>query len=141
MPISIHIPQTLTSLAITPKSFLEKHPSYSRLVVGACIFSLSDETPSSTPRVLLVQRAVTEYAYPSCWEIPGGSCEADDPTILHSTAREVFEETGLHLTRVIRKIGDGMSFTSGPEHNLKHWLKLTFEVEVLEAVQSSPTGK
>ena len=58
--------------------------------------------------------------------MPGGGCEPGDPTILHSVARETFEETGLMLTRFIRQIGDGQEFvcSKGP------CLKLSFEIEV-----------
>ena len=49
------------------------------------------------PRVLLVQRAAHD-SMPLRWETPGGGCDDDDISILHSCARELFEEAGLHAT-------------------------------------------
>lgn len=49
------------------------------------------------PRVLLVQRAAHD-SMALRWETPGGGCDDDDISILHSCARELFEETGLHAT-------------------------------------------
>lgn len=61
------------------------------------------------------------------WEVPGGSVDTSDPTILHGLAREVFEETGLKLTRFVRTVGQGIEFNTGPQ---KRWIKLNFEIEV-----------
>ena len=61
------------------------------------------------------------------WEIPGGSVDLSDPTILHGLAREVFEETGLKLTRFVRGVGNGIEFTTGRR---KRWMKLSFDIEV-----------
>ena len=132
-PISIHIPPDLQHLAVPLQQFLEKHPSYSCLAVGAFIFSISNVASlSNPPRLLQVQRSASERAFPNLWEVPGGSSELTDPTILHSVAREVFEETGLHLTRFIRQIGSGSEFVTGPKSRPKRWLKLHFEIEVAE---------
>ncbi len=85
-----------------------------------------------TPHLLLVQRAANERSYPNKWEVPGGSCEASDPTVLHSLARETFEETGLRLTKVTRQIGSGVDFVTGYGARTKSWCKLSFEIEVAE---------
>lgn len=158
-PISIHIPPSLRHLAVSLPQFLSANPQYTSLVVGACIFAPQHDTtlfPSgssrSAPKLLLVQRAATERAFPNLWEIPGGSSEPTDPTLLHSLAREVFEETGLHLTRVVRQIGKGLEFGSRPSKAIvgggggdvgakpsKLYLKLTFEIEVAEF--DEPGGK
>lgn len=146
-PISIHIPPSLRHLTVSLSQFLSENPKYTSLVVGACIFApqhdpttLLHSSGGPAPRLLLVQRAVTERAFPNLWEVPGGSSEATDPTVLHSVAREVFEETGLHLTRVVRQVGKGVEFTSAsksiggdgaPKPRRVH-LKLTFEIEVAE---------
>ena len=114
---------------IPPQRFLQKNSDIDNLAVGAFIFSPSIATPSTT-RLLLIQRAATERAFPHCWEVPGGGAEHTDPTVLHSVAREVFEETGLHLTRLVRTIGDGTRFEA--RRNVDRWLKLSFEIEVAE---------
>ncbi|MCJ1230242.1 hypothetical protein MMC12_006914 [Toensbergia leucococca] len=133
-PISIHIPLSLSHLTVPLYQFIQDHrPKYDHLVVGAFIFAPSDSPATSPPRILLVQRAKTESAFPNLWEVPGGSSELADPTVLHSVAREVFEETGLRLTKFVRQIGQGVEF------NINHlrWLKLSFEIEVAELPHQS----
>ena len=51
------------------------------------------------PRVLLIQRAESE-SMRLLWETPGGGCDDDDPTVLHSCVRELHEESGLEATSV-----------------------------------------
>jgi len=131
-PISIHIPPQLQRHAISLSKFLEERPSYDTLAVGAFIFAPSHLGSPPTPRLLLIQRATTEQSFPNLWEIPGGGSELGDPTILHSVAREVFEEAGLHLTRFGRQVGNGETFKVGSKNEPKHCLKLSFEIEVLE---------
>ena len=131
-PISIHIPSPLQHHVISPSKFLELHQNYAQLVVGALIFAPAHLSSPAVPRILLVQRATTERGFPNLWEIPGGTAESSDPTILHSVAREVFEETGLHLVRFVRQIGNGEEFLIGGKHNRRNCLKLSFEIEVVE---------
>ncbi|MCJ1238674.1 hypothetical protein MMC14_006665 [Varicellaria rhodocarpa] len=128
-PVSIHIPAELSHLIIPPQQFLQMNSEIDNLAVGAFIFSPSATTPSTT-RLLLIQRAATERAFPHCWEVPGGGAEYTDPTVLHSVAREVFEETGLHLTKLVRRIGNGIKFET--RKHVDRWLKLSFEIEVAE---------
>ncbi|KAK7924344.1 hypothetical protein PG985_006398 [Apiospora marii] len=47
-----------------------------------------------TPRVLLVQRALTD-SWPGIWEAPGGTCDETDTSLIAALARELREETGL----------------------------------------------
>ena len=68
------------------------------------------------------------------WEVPGGSVDTSDPTILHGLAREVFEETGLKLTKFVRTVGQGIEFNTGPE---KRWIKLSFEIEIQGGASST----
>lgn len=130
-PISIHIPPGLQSLIVPLKTYLSGNnvrPKYDLLVVGACIFTpITTEHPKT--RILLIQRAATERSFPNMWEVPGGAAEYSDPSILHSVARETFEETGLRLTRLVRQVGDGITFTS---RGNRKCIKLLFEIEVGE---------
>ena len=94
---------------------------------------------STPPRLLLLRRSSTDTAFPNLWEIPGGSVDKDDPTILHGLAREVFEETGLRLTRFVRLVGEIVEWmtTEGDDGIVKEpkkisWVKLSFEIEVAE---------
>ena len=138
-PIRIHIPPSLAHLTIPLSTYLQKNPAFSNVAVGACIFTptIEHQSSSSPPRLLLVQRAATERGFPNLWEVPGGSAEIDDPTVLHSVAREVFEETGLRLTRFVRAVGAGVQFTTGGTDT---WMKLSFEIEVQEDVRSTVAG-
>lgn len=146
-PIKIHIAPPLQRYTVPLHSFLARNPNYSCLVCSAFIFAPphSYSTPSSSqPRLLLLQRSATDVAFPGLWEVPGGSADDDDPTILHSLAREAFEETGLRLTRVVRQVGGGIEWTEEKkdvEGSLatRKWLKLTFEIEVAE-VGHSPSA-
>ena len=136
-PISLNIPPFLSHLRVPLSTFLARNPRYQALAVGACIFfpPVSQEplpASSQPPRLLLVQRAATEFAFPNLWEFPGGSSEASDPTVLHSVAREVFEETGLLVRRLNNLVGEGVEFVTGTGDNKNTWLKLTIEVEVVE---------
>lgn len=138
VPIQIHIDPTLAHLTVPLSTYLTSNPPYTNLVVSTLIFSntssstgtngSSGTTNTSGPKVLLIQRASTERGFPNKWEIPGGSAEPTDPTILHSAARETFEETGLHLTRLVHQVGGGSDFDIGDQR----WMKLYFEIEVAE---------
>ncbi|KXJ87938.1 hypothetical protein Micbo1qcDRAFT_215248 [Microdochium bolleyi] len=59
----------------------------------------NEDNKPPPPRVLLVQRAPHD-SMPLKWEVPGGGCDEDDPSILHSCARELLEEAGLRATAV-----------------------------------------
>lgn len=130
-PIQIHIPSSLRHFAIPLPTFLSRNKQYTNLVVSSFIFASSTLT-TPAPRLLIVQRAASERSFPNLWEVPGGSCEVSDPTILHSLARETFEETGLRLTRFCRQIGSGVEFVTGYEARERRWCKLSFEIEVAE---------
>jgi len=131
-PIQIHIPPQLHRHAIPLSKFLDQNQKYGSLVIGALIFSPAHLSSPAGPRLLLVQRATTERAFANLWEIPGGAAEPSDPTILHSVAREVFEETGLRLMRFVRQIGDGEEFRVSPKEKPRRCLKLSFEIHVEE---------
>ncbi|KAJ6482179.1 NUDIX hydrolase domain-like protein [Mycena vitilis] len=75
-----------------------------RLVVGVAIVSKSN-------KLLLVQRAADEDAFPNMYELPGGHCEPDklgdqppDETILDTVIRETFEETGLAVKQIVKEL-------------------------------------
>ncbi len=48
--------------------------------------------------VLLTRRAASMRSYPGCWVLPGGGVDAGE-SLAAAAAREVAEETGLHVTR------------------------------------------
>ena len=125
-PISIHVPPSLQQLAVRPQAFLETLPSTDALVVGAFIFAAPP--PTHTAHLLVIQRSAYE-TFANKWEIPGGGVETEDPTLLHSIAREVFEETGLHLSSIVHEVRPRIEFQSGTGIACT---KLNFEIEVME---------
>ncbi len=135
-PIQIHIPPSLQEYTTPLTEYLATHPQYTNLVVSAFIFdppsSIKSSDPDQQPRLLVLHRAAHERSFANRWEVPGGSSDASDPTILHSLAREVFEETDLMLTRFVRQIGDVVEFQTGKGERRKNWAKLNFEIEVAE---------
>lgn len=115
------------------KTYLERKPFFetpeskygkvmvSRIVVGALTF----HPTSNPPRILLIQRSAID-SLPHLWEIPGGSVDENDQSILHGVARELKEETGL-LPRVVGPmVGRGYIFQLGR----RTACKLNFIVEV-----------
>jgi 8-oxo-dGTP pyrophosphatase MutT (NUDIX family) len=80
-------------------------------------------------RILLVQRSAHD-SNPNRWEIPGGACDPEDDSILHGAVREVFEETGLHVTAITGIVGEGQKFLSSRRLRI---IKFSFMAEVREA--------
>lgn len=70
---------------------------YDKLTVGSLIFRSS----SNLPQILLLKRATHERHYPNVFEIPGGNVEETDATIEGALRREVLEETGLQIKKVL----------------------------------------
>ena len=135
-PIHIHIPPSLQQYTTPLTRYLTAHPQYTNLVVSAFIFDapaqISTPDKERPTRLLILHRAAHERSFGNRWEVPGGSSDVTDPTILHSLAREVFEETGLILTRFIRQVGNMVEFQTGKGERRRNWAKLNFEIEVAE---------
>ena len=110
---------TLSSFNIQVKDYLNSHPTKHRIVAATLVFS-----PSNSARVLIVQRSATDYV-PNLWEIPGGSCDPDE-SILAGAVRELWEESGLIATEVLRQVGESTEWVEKGTV----WCKFTFEVEV-----------
>lgn len=77
---------------------------YGYIACGALVIHDSPE-----PRILLIQRSASD-SMPNLWEIPGGGCDDEDPTILRSVARELREEAGLIAASVGPRVGDDHLF-------------------------------
>lgn len=124
----------------------EDLPSGIRYVTGGSIFrhqrhnhpsttpdptSTSSPNPSNNePQLLILKRSITESAYPSHWEVPGGSLEAHE-SVLAGLRREISEETSLIVTNVLTRLGDNV-FESRDARNgkLRKWIQFHFVVEV-----------
>lgn len=135
-----YIPSHLKPFSDTLPIFSTTKPGFTDFVVGGLIFSTSNTTPSNeenskTRRILLLQRSHSD-SYGGYWEGPGGGLDpAVDGTILEGAAREVREESGLHVARFIDLVSvDEWSRVKG---DVLHVVaKFTFLVEVHEAVSS-----
>ncbi|KAH7072541.1 NUDIX hydrolase domain-like protein [Paraphoma chrysanthemicola] len=116
-------PSSLEEFAVPDKEYLSKHPEYDVLCTGVAVFDKNG-------KLLLVQRAADEKAFPNAWEVPGGKVDDTDETILHAAARELKEETGLTATRIRRKVTEFTFRDERPGRRPVTWLKLIFEIEV-----------
>ncbi|PYH45978.1 NUDIX hydrolase [Aspergillus saccharolyticus JOP 1030-1] len=104
------------------------------LGTGALIFHPQSQnksqpgTETQPPKILLLRRAPTD-SFPGHWEAPGGSCDETDASILSGAAREVFEETGLRVSRFVELVGvDEWTVVRGG--GVKRVVKFSFLVEV-----------
>lgn len=102
--------------------FALAHPKYKFFVIAGFVFahrSHNQHLPDSasdyatkkhisssmsgaektTHLMLIIQRALND-SFGGYWDFPGGSLEPEDQTLLDGVAREVFEETGLHVSKI-----------------------------------------
>lgn len=97
---------SLSHFAIPPTIYIQQNPTLASLIVSAVVVHHS---PSQEARVLLIQRAATDY-FPLLWECPGGCVDPSDETILHAVQRELFEETGLVMIAAKVMLDDTVEF-------------------------------
>ena len=126
------IPSHLTTFNTPLAAFSASRPEFTDFVVGGLIFSASNEDTGPSTRVLLLQRSLSD-SYGGYWEAPAGGVDATiDGTILEATAREVREETGLHVSRFVDLVAVDEWTREKPDMVHKA-AKFTFLVEVQEA--------
>ena len=114
----------MTKYAKSASVYISDDSEADVVAVGGVVMA----TFESQAHVLLVQRAANDGRMAGLWEVPGGGCEDTDPTLLHSTAREVFEESSLHLTGVTDMLGEYRFKTRSG----RRCLKLNFLIQVQE---------
>ncbi|KAJ6105031.1 hypothetical protein N7486_003720 [Penicillium sp. IBT 16267x] len=127
---------------ILSAEFTASRPEFEGFGVGGFIFSQHanatgyESQPASPPRTLLLKRALTD-SMPGCWEGPGGSHEAEeDGTLLDGVVREVLEETGLHVSRIVELVAaDGWTHKRREDGRFIRIVKYSFIVEVHEAMR------
>ncbi|KAL5338264.1 NUDIX hydrolase domain-like protein [Aspergillus crustosus] len=137
-------------------TFRANNPKYTHFIGGGLIFSRGASTPQNQTkkdneitngkedgekeslRILLIQRALDD-SFPGEWEGPGGLCEESDETLLAGVSREVFEETGLHVSHFVELVGKDEWVRVKPASVISA-VKFTFLVEVHEAVPVSESS-
>lgn len=93
-------------LVSTPTGDLQNHitdamgPSINKVTVGAAILGIMGHKKE----VLLLKRNADEPYYPHVFEMPGGKTDDWDTCIRDALDREVAEETGLTIRRVIKAL-------------------------------------
>ncbi|KAI8668159.1 Nudix hydrolase domain-containing protein [Fusarium keratoplasticum] len=102
--------------------------TWDSLATGALVFDAQD-------RILLLQRAPND-SMPNRWEIPGGACDDEDPTVLYGCARELWEEAGLELRHISCVVPDGFGGKPGAvftnRTGRRFFCKFSFIVDVAE---------
>jgi 8-oxo-dGTP pyrophosphatase MutT (NUDIX family) len=125
LEISFRPHTSASKFSISAEAYISENPDvpafYQYLATGAIVFDQSDPK-----RVLLIQRASND-SMPNLWETPGGGCDAEDQTVLHSVARELWEEAGLVAKLIGPPVGDGYVFNTRTSKAVR---KLNFIVKV-----------
>ncbi|KAJ5256758.1 hypothetical protein N7478_012862 [Penicillium angulare] len=119
--------------------FTAARPEFEAFGIGGYIFS-QNVKPTSPPRILLLQRALTD-SMPGCWEGPGGASEPEeDRTLLDGVVREVLEESGLHVSRIVELVAIDSWVHKRRDGQTIHIAKYSFIVDVHEAFHESLRG-
>ncbi|KAK7044966.1 NUDIX-domain-containing protein [Favolaschia claudopus] len=100
-----------------------------RLVIGVAIMRRA----TTTPQVLVVQRAAHETLFPDLYELPGGKCESTDTHLLETVSRETFEETGYKVQRIVAEF-PGFEYST-PKGTARQY---NFVVEVEGGTERDP---
>ncbi|TWU71068.1 hypothetical protein ED733_001198 [Metarhizium rileyi] len=90
------------SLQARPSEFLGSKPHLHRLMAAAMVFRTSPHGHAA--QTLLLRRAPRDSSPPK-WEVPGGSTDEQDATVLDSVRRELHEKTGLHAKTMLYPVG------------------------------------
>ena len=115
--------------------FTAERPQFDGFCVGGYIFSQDIEDATSPPRILLLQRSLTD-TMGGCWEGPGGAYEPGiDATILDGVVREVLEESGLHVSQIVELVAVDSWLDMRRNNTI---VKYSFLVEVHEAMRTGP---
>lgn len=105
-------PSAASKLSMTRSQYRLHHPSadnqpYDKIVIGAAIFESPVSSTEGTIRtIMLLKRSAHEIYYPNVFELPSGNVDDSDASLKHALAREVKEETGLHVSHVLAQLPD-----------------------------------
>lgn len=123
---------SVADLNTNARAFVSARPLVAAAATGALVFSRA----TGEDRILLIQRAPHD-SFPLLWEVPGGACDWEDESLFHGVARELWEEAGLRMTNVVRKVGKEEGFLTRKGLGVA---KTTFEVEVETPKPTEPEG-
>ncbi|KAF5530384.1 hypothetical protein FMEXI_13580 [Fusarium mexicanum] len=106
-----------------------------KITVGAAIIR---EDNKGNKHILILKRAAHEAYYPGVFEIPGGKVNETDPSIYDAISREVAEETGLTILKVVSSLKP-FSYTTekqvGQGPSIKTIRKVALQLSYLVQVQ------
>ncbi len=71
------------------------------------------------------------------WELPGGGSELTDWKILDIVANKTFEQTGLHLKKFVKQVGNGVEYKNSDGLGVM----LCFEIEIKEVTDEGRIEK
>ncbi|KAI0530163.1 NUDIX hydrolase domain-like protein [Xylaria digitata] len=129
---------SVVGFTLSKRSYLAAHPgaSFGYIATSALVL---DTGTGVNPRVLLLQRAASDSS-PNKWEPPGGACDDDDESILHTAARELWEEAGLEAARILGLAGDPYDFSIsiGEVRQFNFAVSIKTENGMLPAVKLNP---
>ena len=148
---SFSLAPTLSLFPTSREALNVAYPEITDLIVGALIFSLkplskealkTTTAPQQRPRLLVLQRASTLpiNQYPAKWDFPGGRFETSDNSIFDAVAREIWEETGCHLSRILEFAGINR-WVKGPVYGSRKWGKFVFLADVAELEDTDELDK
>ncbi|CRG86575.1 hypothetical protein PISL3812_03585 [Talaromyces islandicus] len=132
------------------EEFAAAHPEFDRFIVGGFVFTnaplddlplsssasaketiLPDTSADSLPLMLIMQRAASD-SHGGRFDFPGGSAEPTDASLLDGVAREVFEETGFHVSHFREFVRMDNWAKVYPDKGLVRSAKFSFVVDVHE---------
>ncbi|KAJ1338731.1 8-oxo-dGTP diphosphatase [Microdochium nivale] len=117
----------LDKYMISPTEFIRQSQGrVQQLVAAVVVMHMAGAAPASTARTLLIQRSRHDWMGLR-WEIAGGSCEDGDHSILLAAARELGEEAGLCVSRMLDVVEDDHQWLDSG----KVWRKMTFLAEAV----------
>lgn len=142
MTLPYTIAPHLEYLNIPFTDFIAARREFDAFAVGGYLFAQPATSAAGTPpSILLLQRAMTD-SMPGCWEGPGGAAEPDeDRSLLDGLVREVAEETGLRVSRIVELVAvDVWTHTRRSNGEQIRIAKYSFIVEVHEAMKRENDG-
>ncbi|PFH60318.1 hypothetical protein XA68_11129 [Ophiocordyceps unilateralis] len=101
---------SLTEFTVPAQTWLSQHaPRLQQRHISLAGLAVSTFVFNPAGHVLLLQRA-SHDSMPDRWEPPGGAVDNQDASVLHAAARELWEESGLMVTRFRGLVDHGQEF-------------------------------